>query len=101
MCCKETKAWSITETMNCHLIRRQANEARQVANEESTHDERLAQEQCDKHVRHAVIELENIKAEGFRLATGAQAATQLDQTKSDGTQPRAAKRQRQGQSQRP
>ncbi len=46
---------------------RQANTARQVANDESAHDERLAQEQCDKSVQDAEIELENIKAEGFPL----------------------------------
>ncbi len=80
---------------------RQANEARQVANEESALDERLAQVQCDKSVQDSSTQLENIKAEGFRLATGAHTGTQLDQPRSVNTQPRAAQRQRQGQSQRP
>ncbi len=41
-------------------------------------------------VRDAVIELENIKAEGFWFSTGTHAGTQLDQLKSDSTQPHTA-----------
>ncbi len=52
-------------------------------------------------MQDVAIELENIKAEGFRLATGAHAGTQLDQPRCVNTQPCAAQRQRQGQSQRP
>ncbi len=59
----------------------------------------------ERHVKECVqdvpIKLENIKAEGFRLATGAHRGTQFIQPIRMNTQPSAAQRQRQDQTQGP